>query len=179
MRVAPGACVVEQPPQDVTPAPPAGMTGELGPLVRLISNQKLAFLLVGGVNTLVGSGWFIAWELITGGRFGYQFSLVAAYFCSVLTAFLMYRFLVFRVRGHFVRDLGRFAVVNFGAFLVNLLLMTIAVSGFDLPRIPSQLVITAVLAVVQFFGYRDFSFKRHGAPTAAPAAREAPEGDGA
>jgi putative flippase GtrA len=161
------------------PTPPAGMTGELGPLMRLISNQKLAFLAVGGVNTAIGSGWFVVWELLTGDRLGYQFSLVAAYFCSVVTAFLMYRFLVFKVRGNFVRDLGRFAVVNFGAFLVNLLLMTVAVSGFDLPRIPSQLVITAVLAVAQFFGYRDFSFKRHGAPTAAPGPDAASERGGA
>ncbi|MBJ7351062.1 MAG: GtrA family protein, partial [Rhodococcus sp.] len=34
-----------------TPAPPAGMNGAPGPLMRIVKNQKIAFLLVGGVNT--------------------------------------------------------------------------------------------------------------------------------
>ena len=156
-------------------APPAGMRGDPGPLLRLVSDQRLAFLLAGGVNTAIGSAWFIVWELLTGGQLGYQFSLVAAYVCSVLTAFLMYRFLVFRVRGHFARDLGRFAVVNLGAFAINLVLMTVAVSGLHLPRIPSQLVITVVLAVGQYFGYRNFSFKRRGASEVAASMVEGSE----
>ena len=154
------------------------MTGGPGPLLRMVPNQKLAFLVVGGANTAMATAWFIFWEIVTGPHLGYHFSIVAGYVCNVLTAFFTYRFLVFRVRGHVLSDLGRFFVVNFGAFVVNLLLMTVAVSGFGLPQIPSQLVITAVLAVAQYFGYREFSFKRHGTPATGTGAVEAHEGGG-
>lgn len=149
-----------------TPAPPAGMNGAPGPLMRIVKNQKIAFLLVGGVNTALGTAWFILWQLLIGEQYGYHAAIVLGYLCNVLCAFAMYRYLVFRVRGHLLRDLLRFFVVNFGAFVANISLMTIAVSVFHFPPIPSQLVVTAVMAVVSFFGYRDFSFRRKSqAPT--------------
>jgi putative flippase GtrA len=140
--------------------PPAGMSGGAGPLMRLVKNQGLAFLLVGGFNTALGTAWFIVWQLAVGDRLGYHFAIVAGYLCNVLCAFAMYRYLVFRVRGHLLRDLWRFVVVNFGAFAINMALMTLAVSVFGFPPIPAQIVITAVTATASFFGYRDFSFSR-------------------
>ncbi|WP_241665929.1 GtrA family protein [Prescottella subtropica] len=136
------------------------MTGSAGPLMRLFKNQALAFLLVGGVNTVLGTAWFIVWQVAVGDRLGYHFAIVAGYLCNVLCAFSMYRYLVFRVRGHLLRDLWRFVVVNFGAFAINMALMTLAVSVFGFPPIPAQIAITAVTATASFFGYRDFSFNR-------------------
>ncbi|MGB7240441.1 MAG: GtrA family protein [Rhodococcus sp. (in: high G+C Gram-positive bacteria)] len=143
-----------------TPPPPAGMTGSPGPLMRIVKNQALAFLLVGGVNTALGTGWFIVFQLLIGEQYGYHAAIVLGYLCNVLCAFALYRYLVFRVRGHFFKDLVRFFIVNFGAFVANISLMTVAVSLLHFPPIPSQLVVTAIMAVASFFGYRDFSFRR-------------------
>lgn len=140
--------------------PPAGMTGAPGPLMRICRNQAVAFLLVGGVNTALGTAWFVVWQLLIGERYGYHSAIVLGYLCNVLCAFAMYRYLVFRVRGHVLRDLSRFFAVNFGAFLANISLMTVAVTLLRFPPIPSQFVVTAIMAVVSFFGYRDFSFRR-------------------
>lgn len=139
---------------------PHGRTGEPGPLLRLAKNQKVAFLAVGAFNTGAGTVWFVVLQLVIGNHVDYHVTLVAAYLCNVLTAFAMYRYLVFRVRGNFLLDLGRFVVINLSTFLLNLVVMTVAVSGFDFPPIPSQLVITPVLALGSYFGYRDFSFRR-------------------
>lgn len=128
--------------------------------MRLVKNQAVAFLLVGGFNTALGTVWFIAWQLTLGDQFGYHFAIVAGYLCNVLCAFALYRYLVFRVRGHFLRDLWRFIAVNFGAFVLNLGLMTIAVSAIGIPPITAQIAITAITATASFFGYRDFSFSR-------------------
>ena len=91
---------------DSTATPPAGMTGRPGPLTRVVKNQALAFLLVGGVNTVLGTAWFIAWQIALGDQFGYHFAVVAGYVCSLLWAFAMYRYLVFEVRGHFLVTSG-------------------------------------------------------------------------
>ncbi|MGU3436488.1 GtrA family protein [Actinomycetes bacterium M1A6_2h] len=136
-----------------------------GPLARLIGNQALVFLIVGGFNTALGTAWFIGFQLAIGDSWGYHAAIVLGYACNVVTAFCTNRYLVFRVRGHLLRDFWRFVVVNLGAFAVNLVLMTIAVSGLGFPPIPSQLVITLFTAVVSFFGYRDFSFRRKKGPT--------------
>ncbi|MFZ2175897.1 MAG: GtrA family protein, partial [Rhodococcus sp. (in: high G+C Gram-positive bacteria)] len=131
-----------------------------GPLMRVVKKQGLAFLLVGGFNTVLGTAWFIVWQLALGDQLGYHFAIIAGYLTNVMCAFAMYRYLVFEVRGHFIRDLWRFVVVNFGAFALNLALMTLTVSVFGVSPIPAQIAITAVTATASFFGYRDFSFSR-------------------
>lgn len=147
------------------PAPPPG------PLTRLIGNQPLVFLLVGGFNTALGTAWFIVWQLAIGDALGYHAAILLGYVCNVVTAFCTNRYLVFRVRGHVLRDFWRFVVVNLSALGINLVAMTVAVSVLGFPPIPSQLVITFLTAVISFFGYRDFSFHR---PRTTPAEQDSP-----
>lgn len=42
----------------------AGMSGPDGPLLRLVRDRRLAFLIVGGVNTAVGFLWFVLFTFL-------------------------------------------------------------------------------------------------------------------
>lgn len=148
------------PAPDSLTTPPAGMIGTPGPLLRVVRDQRLAFLIVGGVNTALGTGFFVMWQLLVGARIGYLGSLGLAHVSAVLCAFALYRRLVFRVRGHLLRDLGRFELVNLTSLAVNAALLPVAVEVVGLPPIVGQLAVTAVTTVVSFFGHRDFSFRR-------------------
>ena len=148
------------PSHDEKVKPPAGMSGELGPLFRLISDQRIAFLLVGATNTAVGTGWFIVFQWLFGASLGYFVVLICAHVAAVLCAFVLYRRFVFRVRGHVLRDLGRFELVNLSALGVNAALLPLFVEVFKLPVILSQLIITAGTMLISFFGHRGFSFRR-------------------
>ncbi|WP_232818942.1 glycosyltransferase [Homoserinimonas sp. OAct 916] len=142
------------------PLPPAGMQGAPGPLLRLVRNQKVAFVLVGGVNTVVGFLFFVGFEVTIGRLWGYFASLAFAHVFSVLFAFVLYRRFVFRVHGHVLRDLGRFEVVYLVALGINFVLLPILVEVFGLQVIPAQALIVFVTALVSFFGHRGFSFRR-------------------
>lgn len=162
-----------EPPTSGTPrvpAPPAGMEGTLGPLFRIIKDQRVAFLLVGGINTLLGTVWFIVFELAFGqnlGRFGYMVSLLCAHVAAVLCAFFLYRYLVFRVRGHLLLDLARFEMVNLAALGINMVALPVVRELTGWPPIAAQLLVTCGTALVSYFGHRDFSFRRkRGEPTA-------------
>lgn len=135
------------------------MEGRPGVLFRLVRDQRIAFLLVGGFNTLVGAAFFIGFQLILGDQI-YLLVLLCAHLCAVLCAFVLYRKFVFQVRGHVLRDLWRFELINLTALGVNAVLLTIAVSVLQLPVLPAQLGITAVTMLISFFGHRGFSFKR-------------------
>ncbi len=135
------------------------MEGTPGPLFRLIGDQRIAFLVVGGFNTVIGAAFFVGFQLILGDRV-YLLVLLCAHICAVLCAFVLYRKFVFQVRGHVLRDLWRFELINLTALGVNAALLTVAVSGFQLPVLPSQLGITAGTMLISFFGHRGFSFKR-------------------
>ncbi|QTE30236.1 GtrA family protein [Pengzhenrongella sicca] len=151
---------MSQPSDAQAGQPPAGMVGALGPLFSLVKDQRIAFLLVGAINTLVGTGWFVLFQLTVGTRYGYMASLGCAHVAAVLCAFVLYRRFVFRVRGHVWLDLARFEVVNLTALGINAAFLPLLVEAFGVPPIPAQLLITTVTMFVSWFGHRGFSFRR-------------------
>lgn len=136
------------------------MVGDRGPLLSLVRNDKVAFVIVGVVNTVVGALWFVLFESTIGTIAGYMVSLVLAHVAAVLCAFVLYRTLVFRVRGHVLRDLVRFELVYLTALGVNAVLLPLAVEVGGLAPIPAQLGIVFVTAVLSYLGHKHFSFRR-------------------
>jgi putative flippase GtrA len=147
------------------PVLPIGMRGPDGPLLRIVKDRRVAFVIVGGVNTVVGLAWFALFDVTIGRHAGYMYTLGAAHVASVLCAFVLYRRFVFRVRGHMWLDLGRFEVVNLTSLGINAVLLPILVEVFHLAPLVAQVLITFVTMVVSYIGHRDFSFRRrHVAP---------------
>jgi putative flippase GtrA len=141
--------------------PPAGMAGVPGPLFRLVRDQRVAFLLVGGMNTAVGTLWFVLFLwLFPRGTAGYLGALLSAYTAAVLCAFVLYRRFVFRVTGHVFRDLVRFALVNLSTLGFNFVTLPLLVEVLGWPVLPSQFAITGVTVVYSWFAHRGFSFRR-------------------
>lgn len=155
--------------------PVRGMhAGPPGPLMKVIEDQRVAFLLVGGANTAFSTGLFIGLALVFNEAPSFIL-LFISWFVSLISVFFVYRKLVFRVSGHVWLDLARFALVNLTSLLVNVGLLTLFADIVGFPRIPTQLVITALSVIVSYFGHRYFSFRRkatdnvsqsstHGAP---------------
>jgi putative flippase GtrA len=136
------------------------MVGDRGPLLTLVKNDKVAFLLVGAMNTLIGLLWFVAFESTIGRIAGYMVSLLLAHVAAVLCAFVLYRWLVFRVRGHVLRDLLRFELVYLSALAVNAVMLPLLVELGGLEPIPAQLLVVFVTAVMSYVGHKHFSFRR-------------------
>jgi len=146
---------------DAQVRPPAGMTGVPGPLFRLIRDQRVAFLIVGGMNTAIGTAWFVLFLwLFPHGAIGYLSALACAHIAAVLCAFVLYRRFVFQVTGHVLRDLARFELVNLSTLSFNFAVLPLLVEVFGWPVLLSQLVITGATVVYAWFAHRGFSFHR-------------------
>jgi putative flippase GtrA len=133
--------------------------GPPGPLMKIVKDQRAAFLLVGGANTAFSTGLFIVLAL-TFERTPSFILLSVSWLVSLVAVFFVYRKLVFRVSGHLWLDLGRFALVNLTSLLVNVSLLSFFADFLNFPRIPTQLGITALSVVISYFGHRYFSFRR-------------------
>jgi putative flippase GtrA len=146
------------------PMPPGGMSGQPGWLLRVIRDQRVVFLVVGAVNTVVGYLFFAAFLWAVGQRWGQPWSYLTALACahvvSVLVAFVLYRFVVFRVRGHVLADLWRFETVYLLALAVNFALLPLLVEVVNLPVLLAQALIVSVTAVMSFVGHKHYSFRR-------------------
>ena len=137
-----------------------GMTGPDGPLLRLVKDRRIAFLIVGAVNTVVGFGWFAFFDLVIGDLWGYMVTLLFAHVASVLCAFVLYRRFVFRVRGHVWVDLARFETVYLAALGVNAVLLPVLVEFADLDPLAAQALIVVVTTLISYLGHSRFSFRR-------------------
>jgi putative flippase GtrA len=143
-----------------------------GPLTRLVNDQRVAFLVVGVINTLVGFAVFVACSESVGHFVDHRFgtvagslvTLVISQVLTVLFAFVMHRRFVFRVRGHVLRDLVRFESVYLTALGINAVALPVLVE-LGLPRIPAQTIIVAFTMLLNYFGHRLFSFRRGAADT--------------
>ncbi len=138
-----------------------------GLLLRVVRDERVAFVLVGSINTVMGYVWFVLFHVTVGARTGYMVTLLCAHVAAVLCAFGMHRTFVFKVRGHFWLDLARFELVNLTALGINAVLLPLAVELGGLPVLPAQLVVTGVTVVLSYFAHRGFSFHRrdHGSRT--------------
>jgi putative flippase GtrA len=139
---------------------PGGMTGADGPLLKIVKDRRIAFLLVGGFNTVVGFGFFTLFLYTIGEVAGYLVALFCAHIASVLVAFVMYRKFVFRVTGHVWRDLLRFEMVYLVALGVNTVLLPLLVEVAHLEPLFAQALIVGVTTVISYVGHRSFSFRR-------------------
>lgn len=134
-----------------------------GLLLRIIRDQRVAFLAVGGFNTLFGYVMFVVFEWLFGdalGQFGYLLSLVCSYAVAIFVAFLLHRYLVFRVRGYFWLDLARFTLVNLVTLGVNTVVLPIVVELTGARPIFAQAGVALFSAVVSYLAHKYFSFRR-------------------
>jgi len=138
-----------------------------GPRIRLVHDLRVAFLVVGAINTVVGFAIFVACSESVGNFVDQRFGKVAGslvtvgitHVLSVLFAFVMHRRFVFRVRGHMLRDLARFWSVYLTGGGINIVALPVLVK-LGLPRIPAQAIILAAITLLSYFGHRYFSFRR-------------------
>lgn len=151
------------------------MQGPPGPLLSVVKDQRLAFLVVGGLNTGIGLLAFIFFQYFVGrhaGRYGYMLALLCAHVVAVLCAFVLYRHLVFRVRGHVLHDLLRFESVYLTSLGVNAALLPVLVELGHLTPLVAQFSVLVVTTLISWFGHKHFSFRRAphagGAPKAHP-----------
>jgi putative flippase GtrA len=143
-----------------------------GPLIRLVHDQRVAFVIVGAINTLVGFGVFVACSESVGRLTDHRFGAVAGSLVTVLAAhvptllfgFVMHRRFVFRVRGHVLRDLMRFESIYLTALGINAVALPVLVA-LGLARIPAQAIVVVSTILLSYFGHRHFSFRRGGADT--------------
>jgi len=143
-------------------SPPPGVSGPDGPLLKLIKDRRVAFLVVGVINTVVGFAWFALFDATIGRLWGYMVTLLFAHVASVLCAFVLYRRFVFRVRGHVWVDLGRFEMVYLTSLGINAVLLPILVEVADLQPLVAQALIVFVTTLVSYVGHSRFSFHRKG-----------------
>jgi putative flippase GtrA len=170
MSYQPGSrATAGEPGPQVAPGPP-------GWLLSVVRDQRLAFLLVGAVNTGAGFIAFFGFDdvfaAVAPGWPGVLHNTVVlgcSHVVTVVVAFVLYRHLVFRVHGHVWRDLARFESVYLTSIGVNWVLLNLAVEVAHVSPKVAQTVIVVLQAFLSWFAHKHFSFRRSPGKDPAPS----------
>jgi putative flippase GtrA len=129
---------------------------------RAIESREVRFLLAGGWNTVFGLGVFAFLQLTVGDVIGYPAVLTISTVIAVLQSHLIQRRFVWHSTLPYGTELLRFSSVYVVQYAANLALLALAVEVMELPVVPSQVAITAVLIVSSYVVHRFWTF-RHAA----------------
>ena len=133
---------------------------------RLLGDERVRFLIVGGFNTLFGYALFIVFERtigeLIGGWIGDLVSLYAAYAVATVVAFVLHRHFTYRVSGtgNVIIDYLRFVSVYLVALAINTVALPLLVEFAHLEAIAAQGIIVVLTTLVSYFGHKLFSFRR-------------------
>lgn len=122
---------------------------------------KVRFLIVGVWNTLFGLLVFSLADVTIGRVAGYLASVSVMFALAVPQAHLAQRVWVWRSHAPYLAELFRFSWVFVVAYVVNVVLLAFAVEVLDAPTLPSQIVISGLIAVSTYVIHRTWTF-RHG-----------------
>lgn len=126
--------------------------------------ERVRFVLVGALNTVVGLSFFALFNALIGdsGHYAYLATVVIAQFLGVQFAFCTQRLIVFRARGgRILHELLRFYLVYSVGLIANLAILPLLVEVAGLPVFPAQVLFTVSLAVVSYLAGRSFVFRLH------------------
>lgn len=127
-------------------------------LRRLLADQRVTYLIVGGLNTAVGLGLFVVLYLAV--DLPYLAGLALAYAIALPFGFVLQRRFVFKVTGPVGADFARYALVQSGAFAMNVVILPALVEVFDAPVVPAQVVSLGLVVVGSYLLHQGFTFKR-------------------
>ncbi|MDB6162993.1 MAG: GtrA family protein [Xanthomonadaceae bacterium] len=123
--------------------------------MRCSSPEFFRFLAVGGINTLIGYGLYLLFNLVMDYRLAYTLS----YLCGILIAFVLNSLLVFRQALRW-KNLAIYPVVYLLQYGLGLLLVWICVSILYLPEAYAPLLVIPLAIPMTYAASRMILGKR-------------------
>ncbi len=121
--------------------------------------QKIAYLFVGGWNTLIGYLLFAGLWAAFGALWPYWLVFVVAYAISALQGYWAYKLVVFKTKTPFVEEFPRFALVYVVMLAANIVAFPVLTKWLGLNPYVSQAVFTFFSVVCSYLANKFFSFR--------------------
>jgi putative flippase GtrA len=146
---------------------------------HLVRDQRIRFVLIGGINTVVGYALFVIVHLTLGRFIGDLLTLYMSYIPATIIAFVLHRHFTYRVTGtgNVVIDFFRFQSVYVVSLIINSVALVLLVQVAKLPTLVAQALIVIVTTLVSYFGHKFFSFRRPGGPMVSGESPAPDDGD--
>lgn len=120
--------------------------------------SKIAYLIVGGWNTLFGYGVFAFLYFLLSSKVHSAVILVISYVLSITNAFIGYKLFVFKTKGNLVREYLKFYVVYAGAFISNIIMLPVFMNVLRMNAYVSQAIVVMLTVMSSYVFHKKYTF---------------------
>lgn len=122
-------------------------------------HDGIRYFLVGCSNTGIGYLLFVLFYFLLHNLLHYREILFVSYVFSLCFAYICMKYLVFRTKGKFKKELPKYLGTYFVLFLLNEVILTVTVEAFHLWPPIGQLISTVIVAALGYVANKFFSFR--------------------
>ena len=121
--------------------------------------RKIDYLVVGGINTVIGLSAFPALYFLTKSyQLHYMVVLAISQVFCVTGAFFTNKYLVFRTQGNHLSEYLKFSAFYSAYFVINLIVMPILVEFAGMNPVKSQILISIGIIISSYFWHSKITF---------------------
>ena len=135
----------------------------LNNLPRLLNtqNQKVRFLLIGGINTAFGLTLYpLLYFILQPWDIDYLIILCISQFICISFSYFSNKYLVFQTRGNFHQEYLKFFLFHGIHFVLNLLCLPLLVEVAKLNPVIAQFLFSCAVIVSSYFWHHYITFKK-------------------
>ena len=124
-----------------------------------LHETKVRFLLAGSLNTAFGlAAYPVFYWMLAGSRLHYMMVLGITQIACVTFSYLTNKFLVFRTKGNYLKESGKFALFHLSYFIINLAVLPFLVEIVGLPPVWGQTIFAVAVIVTSYFWHSNITF---------------------
>ena len=121
--------------------------------------QFLLYIIVGGWNTVFGIGLYWLTYHIWGREVNYLVLAVPVNVLAITNAFVCYKLIVFRTKGHWLAEYVKCYLVYGLGCLISMVLLWILVEAFSMDPVVANVIGNVIVIIGSYFGHKYFSFR--------------------
>ena len=126
---------------------------------RIWADKKIRFLVIGGLNTVVGFAVFpTLYYLMADVGFSYMVMLIISQFVCTNFSFMTNKSMVFRSGGNYLAEYFKYNTFQFVVFALNLLLLPICVEVLKINPVVAQTGITGAVVLLSYVWHSKITF---------------------
>lgn len=123
---------------------------------------KTRFLMVGVFNTLFGLSSYPILYFFISTNVHYLLILSISQSLNITFAYLTNKFIVFKTKGNYKKEISRFLTFHLSYFLLNLAALPISVESFGIHPIFAQTSFAVLVLVLSYFWQSRITFNEKG-----------------
>jgi putative flippase GtrA len=126
---------------------------------KFIQIRLVRYLIVGGAATVIDWGSFYILAISIGAN--YQIALVISFILGSITNYILNKIFTFRCKSKKIAgQLSMHLSISAVSLLFNVGMMYILVSTLSVGKMPSRIVVTLIMLLVNFFMHKNLTFNK-------------------